>query len=106
MAEIGGRDALEWGRRLKPTLLKERSRGLAKHLELECLLGWGTGPSVLRVNLRSSGQAGMPVLLEERPTTRKASSWLPAAIRIRGDRRDFMPGVYVLACSSQREVAG
>ena len=46
--EIGGCDALRRGRRLKPTLLKERNPGVAKQVERERGLGWA--------------QAGMPVL--------------------------------------------
>jgi hypothetical protein len=70
VVKIGACDALRRGRRLKPTLLKERNRGAAKQVERERGLGWGTGPSVLRVNRNAcaTGSGGE----EKRSTRRKA----------------------------------
>jgi hypothetical protein len=59
---VGG-TVLRQGRRLKPTLLKERNRDEAKQVECERGLGWGTGR-----NAYATGSGGE----EKRSTTRKA----------------------------------
>jgi hypothetical protein len=61
-------------RRLKPTLPEERNRGIAKKVEIECVLGWGTGR-----NACATAQGGVGLgyaFAENRPGEPRHSKWV------------------------------